>query len=595
MKNSEYWQKRFELLEEATNKSAEATYREIEQSIIRSQREVEENIRRWYQRFADNNEISLADARKLLTNKELVELKWDIKDYIKYGEENSLNQKWIKELENASARVHISRYESLQLQMQQSLEKLYGNQIDSVDTLLKNTYKDNYHHTAFEIQKGWNVGWDMPSIDENKLSKIISKPWTPDGQNFSDRIWVRKREMISDLHQRLTQTMIQGKAPNDLIDYIANKYGTRDKNGKLTGARHAASRLVKTESAFFSSVAQKDAFKELGVDEYEIVATLDSDTSPICQAMDGQVFKMSEYEVGTTAPPLHVFCRSTTAPSFADNFGERAARDENGKTYYVPSDMKYSEWKKSFVNGSTEGLSISSKDSIIKNGWGGLNYQPLPSKNDAIQRLMAGYGIVFKDSEKYPMDGDLLADCVGWMDSFNNQYPEFVEQDPCKLPLIKNMEPAEMRNSIGIYSYYGNKPVSVEIGLNGYYHSNITMFQEYVDKTIEKGWSVANATIHETFVHEFGHHVSHSMRWISKDPYWEKKFIDECISDFKLVEPDYTFNTYVKMGDYVSQYAATSESELFAESFAEYFGNENPRTFAKIFGEKLDKILKGVT
>lgn len=44
-----------------------------------------------------------------------------------------------------------------------------------------------------------------------------------------------------------------------------------------------------TESAAFSSIAQKDCFKDLGVEEYEIIATLDSKTSDICQALDGKV------------------------------------------------------------------------------------------------------------------------------------------------------------------------------------------------------------------------------------------------------------------------------------------------------------------
>ena len=56
---------------------------------------------------------------------------------------------------------------------------------------------------------------------------------------------------------------------------------------------------------------------------------------------------MKEFEPGVTAPPFHVNCRSTTAPYFDDEFslGERAARGEDGKTYYVPSDMTYKEWK----------------------------------------------------------------------------------------------------------------------------------------------------------------------------------------------------------------------------------------------------------
>ena len=34
--------------------------------------------------------------------------------------------------------------------------------------------------------------------------------------------------------------------------------------------------------------------------------------------------------------------------------GERAARGEDGETYYVPADTTYGEWKKSFVYGDTE-------------------------------------------------------------------------------------------------------------------------------------------------------------------------------------------------------------------------------------------------
>lgn len=50
-----------------------------------------------------------------------------------------------------------------------------------------------------------------------------------------------------------------------------------------------------TEQAYFHSVAQEEAFRELGVEEYEILATLDSHTSAICRSLDGKVFPMKEY------------------------------------------------------------------------------------------------------------------------------------------------------------------------------------------------------------------------------------------------------------------------------------------------------------
>lgn len=108
-----------------------------------------------------------------------------------------------------------------------------------------------------------------------------------------------------------------------------------------------------TESAYFSQNAQKRCFNSLGVEEYEIVATLDSRTcGGACAGQDGEHYPMKMFEPGVTAPPFHPRCRCCTAPYFNDEWskGERAARDEDGETYYVPSDMTYKEWYKAFVD-----------------------------------------------------------------------------------------------------------------------------------------------------------------------------------------------------------------------------------------------------
>lgn len=109
VRSSEYWQKRFEAIEDLVHEKAKDTYKEIEKVYKSAMKNLEEDISVWYQRFADNNQIELADARKLLNAEELTELKWSVDEYIKYGKENAINQKWMKELENASARFHISR------------------------------------------------------------------------------------------------------------------------------------------------------------------------------------------------------------------------------------------------------------------------------------------------------------------------------------------------------------------------------------------------------------------------------------------------------------------------------------------------------
>ena len=357
MNNGEYWQKRFELLEQVAHQQGVQCYADIEKQYRQAQKTLEGQIAAWYQRFADNNGVTLADAKRMLTAKELAELKWDVNQYIQYGQENAINGTWVKQLENASARFHISRLEALKLQTQQSIEVMFGNQLDSIDSTMRNVYKSGYYHTAYEIQKGVGVGWDFSALDDKQISKVINKPWAVDGKNFSERIWGNRQKLVNELNNTLTQNIILGKDPQKAIDELARKMNTSKTN---------AGRLVMTEEAFFSSAAQKDCFTELDVEQFEIVATLDSHTSDICRGMDGKHFPMSEWKVGVTAPPFHVHCRSTTVPYFDDEFdavGERAARDEEtGKTYLVLGNMTYKEWDKAFVQGDKSDLKVVNTD-----------------------------------------------------------------------------------------------------------------------------------------------------------------------------------------------------------------------------------------
>lgn len=361
MNNGEYWQKRFELLEQAAHQQGVQCYADIEKQYRQAQKQLEGQIAAWYQRFASNNGVTLTEAKRMLNAKELAELKWDVNQYIQYGQENAINGTWVKQLENASARFHISRLEALKLQTQQSIEVMFGNQLDSIDSTMRNVYKSGYYHTAYEIQKGVGIGWDFSALDDKQISKVINKPWAVDGKNFSERIWGNRQKLVNELNNTLTQNIILGKDPQKAIDEIARKMNTSKTN---------AGRLVMTEEAFFSSAAQKDCFTELDVEQFEIVATLDSHTSDICRGMDGKHFKMSEWKVGETAPPFHVHCRSTTVPYFDDEFdavGERAARnEETGKTYFVPGNMTYKEWDKAFVQGDKSDLQEINPDDTIK-------------------------------------------------------------------------------------------------------------------------------------------------------------------------------------------------------------------------------------
>ena len=87
MNNGEYWQNRFELLEQAAHQQGVQCYADIEKQYRQAQKQLEGQIAAWYQRFASNNGVTLAEAKRMLNAKELAELKWDVNQYIQYGQE----------------------------------------------------------------------------------------------------------------------------------------------------------------------------------------------------------------------------------------------------------------------------------------------------------------------------------------------------------------------------------------------------------------------------------------------------------------------------------------------------------------------------
>ena len=357
MKNADYWRGRFAILENSAHKQADEYLQTLEDIYRETEHTVQRDIESWYQRFATNNNVTLAEARKMLTTGQLEEFKWTAEQYVKAAQQANLSPEWIKKLENASTRFHVSRLEAIQLQIQQQIELLYGNQVDGVDDLLKKLVSNGYTHGAFEIQKGIGLGWDFTALNQKKLETLLSKPWTTDGRTFRDRCWVNKADLVDTVNKELLQGMLRGDPPAKTITAIQKKFGT---------ARYKARRLVHTETTYFNAVSKIQMYKDLGVDQIEIVETLDSRTCAVCQPLDGTVIPLAQYEPGVTVPPFHPNCRGTTCPHYDDMDGERAARTADGKVYYVPANMKYVDWKKAFVDGVKDGLTVATVGAVTK-------------------------------------------------------------------------------------------------------------------------------------------------------------------------------------------------------------------------------------
>lgn len=352
---SNYWTKRFEEEEKQRNISNKAYAKEIEKQYKIAENKIKSDIEKWYIRIADNNQISLADAKKLLTKDELKEFKWTLAEYTQKAKSGA----WKKELENASARIHIKRLEALQLQVQNSIETLRNKENEMLEDYLIKNYEDTYYHSLYEISKGLNLKTSFATLDKNKINQVIGKPWLKDGKTFSDRIWQDKEQLINTLRTKITQSFITGSTLDEAVEDISKFVSDKIKNKE-----YVARRLLETESAAYASKAQIEAFKSIDVEKYEIVATLDLHTSEICQEMDGKIFNISDQEIGVTVPPFHSHCRTVIAPYFDDE-PARASRDENGE-YKEVKYMNYKEWKDQYIKKDELGLTLNQKSAIMR-------------------------------------------------------------------------------------------------------------------------------------------------------------------------------------------------------------------------------------
>lgn len=564
MKNSEYWKNRFVEMEEATHQTSVKKTMDIQEQFDKSQKIIEEKINAWYQRYADNNNMSLLEARKSLNDKELKELKWDVEEYIKKGRENAFSGEWVKELENASAKAHISRLEALELQCRQQAETAFGNLNDEVSKHIKDVYKNSYYRTAFEIQKGVGVGSSFATLNDKLIEKVVNKPWLADGKNFSDRIWGNKTQLINQLHTSLSQMCITGSGPDKAISQIASKMNVSKAN---------AGRLVMTESAYFSSTAQKECFKELDVERYEIVATLDGHTSDICQEMDGKVFKMSEYEEGVTAPPFHVNCRSCTAPYFDDEFakGERIARNEDGDTYYVPADMTYKNWKKNVDNGFKfeQKIKISKnineeqlfrpvnldKNNVFESNRGDVNilaYKIINAKNN----IYVSKGVRLKPKELHKIDLSITQSLEKLKIVNSDNLPTVVIIDSSEMQTGAMASYNAIKNKLYIDKAIGNKEKLLELQRDAASPKNVlsTYVHEYIHWMDAQSYRIGHGEIIDS--KEYLYWIRHK----------SKKKIDKIINKgYNINEISNYANIKNKEGKYDEVYTEYRVKKLLGE------------------------------
>lgn len=146
----------------------------------------------------------------------------------------------------------------------------------------------------------------LDAIERHK--KVIDEHAGPKRKPKSELLDASKPEnraaFKAEVEGLLRIGMAQGKGSRELARRLRCKFDL---------PRSDAEQLMATELRRVQTEAAGQSYERNGFEEYEFLA-LGKNPCHICQAMNGQVFKVKNMEPGVNAPPMHPGCECTTAP-----------------------------------------------------------------------------------------------------------------------------------------------------------------------------------------------------------------------------------------------------------------------------------------
>lgn len=204
---------------------------------------------------------------------------------------------------------------------------------DQLTGQLRFTATESYKHRMYDLQRQTGSAFAIPDVNGMKVA--IDAPWA--GANYSAWIWGNRDALAKNLQETISSGFLSGESRAKIARRIRDRFSVQYRD---------AERLVRTETSYIANQAHLQAYKDAGIERYRFKTALDSRTCKFCAPLDGQVFPVSEAEVGKNCPPIHPNCRCVTAKAgeiAADR--QRRGNDADGKSVLLPADMTYAEWQ----------------------------------------------------------------------------------------------------------------------------------------------------------------------------------------------------------------------------------------------------------
>lgn len=547
--SEDYWRER-ETRQRAANIHDEARYAARIDDIFQStQDNIQQEIESFYQRYAEKEGIDIAEARHRVSKIDMEKYERLAAQYVKAahegGREAAFSDIANEQMRLYNATMRINRLEMLKARC--GIRAMEGYRL--ADQLINEALEERTYSEYYRLA---GILGNTVQFNENMVRSIVNASYQ--NATWSQRLWNNQALLSERIGAQIAQGILTGKGSDVLARNVQ----------KLTGqSAYNCQRLMRTELRRVQTAAAEQSMLDNGVTEYKFMVANGVNPCDECLSMDGQVFKLSDMNVGKNAPPVHPSCHCCTAPALDDEKWQRWLESgmevpweefegHNSFRMSAPvseSDAKYIKWPK-----PTNKITLEEFKSIrkyandrgigiagIKNGY--VNINAVKDVIDVAAALLEEYDLQSVLGKQLILDFSQVLE--------NNVFSE-------------------------TYDSVHNRIFFNELA---YYDPNI-LAKEYNSLIEKKGWFVKGTSYRDLVYHEFGHLVAdiYDLDSISIAKSISGKQTDEELFD------------YLKSA--LSTYSADRKdgAEIIAECFAAVYGGTN-NSFALKFLEACDKII----
>lgn len=265
---------------------------------------IQKEIDSFYAKYANDENISIAEAKKRVSKLDIDEYSRKAKRYVR---EKNFSDQANAEMKLYNATMKINRLEYLKAQI--GLEQTaMSNEVESLmqSALLQRAMGE------FERMSGI-LGMSMGDIDSVKTfatmsDTIVNKKFY--GATSTDRIWKNHDLLKAEIEKLLVQGFIGGLNGRQLGKKLERA---------IEISASTAETLMRTELARVQSQSQLESFNYYGYEEYQYHTLEDRYVCSICADMNKKIFKTADAIEGETLPPLHPRCRCSISVHMDDD------------------------------------------------------------------------------------------------------------------------------------------------------------------------------------------------------------------------------------------------------------------------------------